>query len=412
MLSQARMVRNGGFGLVGLAVVLAGCSIQVGVEGQGDFESGPVRGAYAPLSVAAPPPYESHCSPAPALMANALCVCDDLSITGSLRARAGARGVPADVGVGRDVDLASGTSIDGSLRVGGEVSSAGSLAVAHHLWARDGVHAAGSLDVGGDLASGRDVSGAGDLTVRGQLRVAGDDDWAGSQEIGGRASYDAPRVAPCGCDAASIYDVAKAVAIARDNNDNALGGISSIGSTSLTLRTGRYYIKTIASVGDLRVRIDGDVQLYIDGDLETVGDGNISIAKDGSLDLFINGSVHTVGDVSLGDPSRPDAFRLYVGGASSEIALVGSQSWSGVIYAPTATISLTGDTEIRGAIVAGSLHKTGDLDLRAVRATTMGERCEAKPTVNPPPAASPTPPAPPASPEPPAAPESPCPDPG
>jgi len=380
----------------------AGCSISMDGSGAGSgsgagagagkasFQSGAIRSTYQPLALATPPPVESHCSPAPVLMPNAICVCNDLSVSGSLHAMTGTPGVAADVGVGGDVDLASGTAIDGSLRVGGKVSFAGSLDVAHHLWARDGVSAAGSLDVGGDLASGRDVSGAGDMSVRGSLRVAGEDDWAGSQTIAARSGYSIPTAAPCGCDAQSIYDVNKAVELARDNNDNSIGGISATGSTELVLRAGRYYIKHVSSVGDLRIRIEeGDVQLYIDGDLETVGEGNLSIAPNASLDLFINGSVRTVGDAQLGDPNRPEAFRLYIGGGggggnhgSKEVSLVGSQSWSGMIYAPTSTISLVGDTEIRGSIVAGSLRKTGDLTIRAAKAKSFGERCEAKPVVN------------------------------
>lgn len=365
-----------------------GCSASFDAKGEGkgslSFASGePIQGAYAPLAIAAPPAYETHCSPAPSLVKTAVCVCKDLDVTGSLKTHARGPELPADVGVGGDVSLVSGSEIDGSLRVDGKLDAVGDLGVAHHVWAAGGVQSVGTLDVGGDLASGSDLDGVGDLVVRGQLRVAGDDSWVGSREVsGGRAGYEAPSVSDaCGCDAASIYDVSKAVATARDHNDNqSLGkSLEGVGTTSISLPSGRYYVGRMTSVGDLSIRVEGDVQLYIDGDLDSVGTNNIEIGEHGTLDLFVGGTLSSVGEVRLGDPNRPEAFRLYVGGASSRISLVGGTSWSGVIYAPTSSIQLVGETEIHGAIVAGSIHKTGDLVVKGASAGSAGELCETTP---------------------------------
>src|SRR5262245_32074066 len=110
-------------------LVLEGCNVKMGGFGSGSGSGSVdanVVGTYHPLTLAPAPAYDSHCSPAPSLVASAICVCNDLSLSGSLRTHARPGGT-ADVGVGGALDLASGTRIDGSLRAGGEVSSAGSL---------------------------------------------------------------------------------------------------------------------------------------------------------------------------------------------------------------------------------------------------------------------------------------------
>jgi hypothetical protein len=411
--------------VVGLPV-LGGCSMRIGADGDLEGEGkargakAAIRGTYSPLVAAPPPPYESHCSPAPSLVTSAICVCRELGITGSLQTIAGSTGT-ADVGVGGDVELASGTSIEGSLRASGRIESAGSLDIEQHLWAANGISFAGSLQVGGDLASGGDVEGAGSVDVGGALRVDGSLDHAGSERIGGRGGYVPPSTAPCGCDPASLYDVARAVAIARDANDISVAnlardGILSVGSSELFLPSGRYYVKNLASVGSLRIVVEGEVQLYVDGDLETVGSGNLSIGRGGSLDLFVAGTVETVGSLDAGDADRPSAFRLYVGGAAARISITGSASFNGLLYAPTAIVELTGGTDIHGAILAGSLIKTGSLRVEGERVTSYGERCEAPPaSVTTPPSSAPAPiPATPtpANPSPPASDPAPCVDAG
>lgn len=336
----------------------------------------PVSGSFAPRSVAAPPPVESHCSPAPALLRNALCVCDSLEIAGSLETHAPA-GRTADVGAEGRVKLASGSTIRGSLWARDEIESAGSLDVGAHLWGGHGVRAAGSLEVGGDLASGGDLRGAGSLSVHGAVRVAGRNAFVGSQAIGGRAAYSAPVASACGCE--KPYDVGGAVAVARTTNDNASSAISAQGivvngAQSLTLGSGRFYVKELSSVGALRVMVEGNAQLYIDGDLEMAGSVRFALAPSATLDLFVAGNVRGAGSTDLGEGAKPEAFRLYVGGTS--VKLAGSQSFRGLVYAPTAEVDLAGSTEIHGSLFAGSLDHAGSLDVTYAGVATQGERCE------------------------------------
>lgn len=361
------------------AFALGGCALTASVDGEGKGEAAgdvPVTGTFSPRSVAAPPPVESHCSPAPALLRSALCVCGSLEIAGSLKTHAPA-GKTADVGVEGHAKLASGSTIRGSLWARDEIETAGSLDVGAHLWGGKGVRAAGSLDVGGDLASGGDLRGAGSLEVRGDVRVAGRNAFVGSQDIGGVAAYSAPSSSACGCEAP--YDVQGAIAVARTANDNAGSEISAEGilvrgSQSLVLKSGRYYVKELASVGSLAITIEGSTQLYIGGDLEMAGSVRFALAPSATLDLFVAGNVRGAGSSELGEGASPESFRLFVGG--EHVRMAGSQDFRGLVYAPNAEVDLAGSTDIHGSLFARSLDHAGSLDITYASVSTQGERCE------------------------------------
>lgn len=400
-------------------VFASGCSVSIGGDASGNGFGGTNGNgqalAYSPPARPRTPDPKSHCSPAPALFAQAaVCVCGSMSHAGKLTTIA-RPGESADVGVLGEFSGASGTRVAGSLRAAHDLSFAGEIDVRDHLYSGGDVSGAGTLSVGRDLAVKGGLSGAGTLRVGGALRVGDDLSFAGQTKIGEKGAFVDPGVAPCGCDAASIYDVAGAVALARDTNDNAKAGLAldanvlgKTGQTSLTLRSGRYYLGGANAVGKLAVRIEGAVQLYLDGDLTAVGDGQLSLAPGASLDLFVHGALTTVGRATFGDPSRPEAFRLYVGGKNAKISFAGSDSFHGLVYAPEAEISFAGGAVVDGALFAKELSYAGDLTVRAARVSSQAEACEERETAP----AAPTPvPAPEPAPEPAPAPAPSCPSP-
>lgn len=370
------------------AALISGCSLRVDGDGTADGagsgsgmvrSSGQALGYFPPEQPKVPEP-TSHCTPAPALFAKAaVCVCGDMSHAGRLVTR-GLGGDAADVAVLGDFSAASGTRIDGSLRVGGDVSFAGDLRVADHLYSAGDVSGAGDFSVGGDLGARRGLSGAGSLTVGGQLR-AGDVSFAGDQRVGQRGAFVDPGAAPCGCDAASRYDVAGAVAAAKLQNDNGraslpLDASALVGTSSVTLKSGRYYFANAQAVGKLTLNVEGAVQLYLEGDIGAVGEGQVKLAKGATLDLFVDGKLTTVGEASIGDPSRPEAFRLYVGGKNAAITFAGRAGFHGLVYAPEADLSFAGEARIQGGLVAKHVSYAGELTVEGARVWSQPETCE------------------------------------
>ena len=373
---------------VATAALVSGCSVRVGADGASDEPgagAGTVRSTgqalgYFPPEQPKVPEATSHCTPAPALFAKAaVCVCGDMSHAGRL-VTVGKGNEPADVAVLGDFSAASGTRIDGSLRVGGDVSFAGDLRVADHMYSASEVSGAGDFTVGGDLGARRGVSGAGSLRVGGQLR-AGEVSFAGEQRIGQKGAFVDPGASPCGCDAASRYDVSGAVAAAKMQNDNTKQNLATdatalVGESVVTLKSGRYYLANAQAVGKLEIRVEGAVQLYLEGDIGAVGEGQVKLAPGATLDLFVDGKLTTVGEASFGDPSRPEAFRLYVGGKNAKISFAGRAGFHGLVYAPEAELSFAGEARIQGGLVAKHVSYAGDLTVEGARVWSQPETCE------------------------------------
>lgn len=386
--------------LVVLAAASAGCSLRQGGEGRAAGAAAETAGASVDPSVGflsnrvrQTPPPESHCTPAPALMDSALCVCKGLGLAGELTTRS-TRGLAADVGIEGDLDLASGSSIGGKLRVTGGISFAGDLAVSGDAWAHRGVSLAGTFAVGGDLASGAAVEGAGDVHVNGKLLCDATESVTGTFHVAGRAPYARQAASPCGCDERSFYDVAGAVATARTTNDNAAiglaeGGEPKAGEGVLTLPAGRYYVKSLEAVGRRELRAEGNVQLYVDGDVTLVGEHALTLATGATLDLFVAGAFSATGEIALGAADRPEAFRLYIGGGS--VDLTGSQAVRGLVYAPRAEVGIAGTTSVHGALFAGSLSQAGTLDIDFAAVTAQNKTCEVPSAAVTPPAPAPEP---------------------
>lgn len=365
-------------------LLLSACGSLAPVEGsaKGKVEGASAEevGRLAPPKRPDAPPVISHCTPAPQLHTQALCVCKDLVVSGALVTHA-RNGRSADVGVEGSVSLASGSAIAGAVRATGEIGAAGSLKVGGLLESRRDVSMSGELLVTGDLASGGDLVGAGVVDVRGAVRVAGERSVAGSFAEGARAAYVAPATAPCGCAPEDLYDVGAAVEAARTANDDAVvgldpSGLAHAGARDLELPTGRYWLAGIGHAGALSIRARGNVQLYVAGDLTLAGEGTISLDPGATLDLFVAGSVDVAGRIALGDEARPEAFRLYVGGRSASLSVAGEGAFRGLVYAPSADVSLAGTTTVEGALFAGSLSTAGSLAIGYTPVTTQGERCE------------------------------------
>ena len=343
------------------------------------------------------------CAP-PTTFSYALCTCEDLTQVGWLKVGAGASG-EGSVGVNGFSSVANDSQISGSwvswrqwtagtgAHIGGSLRSGADLLVAGAVW------------VGKDLAVKQNLTGAGFLNVGGALRVGGNDVFLGfSQVAGGKAAFDAPTQPPCGCDAASLFDVVGAVDQARTLNDNAARGIPAgtqldIGVQRLTLDTGRYYFQGVHNIGAGVLDIRGNVSIYIDGRLDEIGAEAIHIETGASLDLYVSGAVRLVGFSPLGDRQSPSSFRLFVGGSEPLSLGAGLQEFFGSIYAPTADIAFAGVTVVWGSLFA---RRVIDLGVLAINHGGAVATCTPPAVVTdggaptpPPPNVPPTPPPPP-----------------
>lgn len=343
--------------VMSLALLYSGCVLQVGDGEPAD-----------PFASGASELNDQGCVPSGVVDRHALCVCGDFDQVGQVSLYRGESGREASLGVNGRSNLVSSATIEGSWHAYGGFDAVTDTTIDGDLVTARDVTWVGDLHVTGDLVAGGMVDGVGGLIVGGALKSAGGAVVIGDESIGSVGSYPGDAGPPCNCDGPQLFDVGRAVADARADNDNEaaglpVGGIAQVGSLALELASGRYYLGDIQSVGDLTFDITGNVALFIDGSIDAVGESAFRIAEGGSLDLYIAGSVQTVGNVTFGSAVDPSAFRLLVGGTGAALVNVGSQSFFGQIYAPRADIDYVGDTQVVGALVARSLIGVGQLDV-------------------------------------------------
>jgi hypothetical protein len=146
---------------------------------------------------------------------------------------------------------------------------------------------------------------------------------------------------------------AETINAARDSNSNAnivppITGtsLSVSGSDVVTLPGGTYYFTSISVSGQAGINVTGPSTIYVDG-------GNVSISGQG----IVNNGV-------------PKNLLLYSTG--NNISLSGQAAFTGAIYAPSATVTLTGQENLYGSITCGTNVDSGqaaihfDLDLMNV----------------------------------------------
>ncbi len=278
------------------------------------------------------------------------------------------RGAGASIGSRGQLDLSAASRVHGDMTLVGAPSLTGdvggALEVSGDFRARANITTADDLQVGGDAAVGGDLR-VDVLTVAGTLRLPA----AAALEAPGGLSVGTEERAlvdvetPCACEAGALDIPALVAAVETDNASITLAedALSFVGSEStLDLPCGRYRLTGISGEAPLTIRAEGRVALLVDGDLTSTSTLRFDIAEGARLDVFVAGGVAIDGAVVLGDPDRPEAFRLYASGASS-VFFGGGLTLGGVLHAPDAAVVTRGTVEVFGALLVGRLTGEGEI---------------------------------------------------
>jgi hypothetical protein len=328
---------------------------------------------------------------------HAICACEDLAAkalsTGSFDSAVSATnfvqsGAPVGIG-GAFLSLASALSSAAS--IGGSLTLAGTAAsrlittpfnVMGDLRIAGPVSFAWRLDTGRDLWVASRVGYLELAIVRHYLYKGPNGSLVGVTQpfISPNSTFDKTTLQvddPCHC--AERLDVAAMEAAESLKNDNILRGIDGAslarvsGTTRLELPCGRFRFDSIGGSGILQLVVHGRTAMFVDTqvDLSSI-DFQLTLDPGAELDVFVR--TNLVLGTKLGDPARPAAVRVYVGG-SADIAIQ-SGAFGANLYAPTANIS------IATSAVAGSVFgKTVVLPewslIRYDRAVlTQGNKCD------------------------------------
>ena len=137
---------------------------------------------------------------------------------------------------------------------------------------------------------------------------------------------------------------------------NSMGNVT-VGPSDLVLNEGTYIFNTLSVVGTAKITTNGKVTIKI------AGQGSTS-----PLSLLGNSITN-----SSYDPSN---LQIIYGGTGN-IALTGGTATAAIVYAPNANLTLSGNGDVYGAMLAGRMSVPGGAHIHydtnlAARAVTYG----------------------------------------
>jgi hypothetical protein len=123
-------------------------------------------------------------------------------------------------------------------------------------------------------------------------------------------------------------------------------GSGTVSGTSYTyvLNGGNYILGSLSMSGNnQKMIITGNATLYVTGNISLAGQASIQIAPGASLRLYVGGATASLGGNGVIN-SNTDASKFYYYGLPSNTSLTmsGNAAFTGVVYAPSAALSLGG----------------------------------------------------------------------
>ena len=130
-------------------------------------------------------------------------------------------------------------------------------------------------------------------------------------------------------------------------------------SESGTITTGDYLADGDHTFGDVEFDTsDGDITAVIDGDLNL--DGPLDIDGSGSVTLYVTGNVDSSGNPQINTGGNATRLATLVHSDAESVDLSGNIQYTGLMYAPGSTVEISGNTDVRGAVVGDSVELNGE----------------------------------------------------
>jgi hypothetical protein len=249
-------------------------------------------------------------------------------------------------------------------------SSTQGLSSSSGVTAQGELHANGNVNTSDSMTFGLDafVNGsAQNINVGGTLFVPTGKSTSGTNaaNIVHQAVVDVPP--PCDCDASQLIPINAIVEEARNDNDNALVGLSADALSGggaparVDLECGRYFFNAINAGGSLTVFAHGNVAIFVAGDVSTSNSLTFGVDPGGSMDIFVEGTMSSSDTLILGSPATPALTRVYAG-AQNGISISSNFQVGGFIYA-LGSVDASSGQAIFGGVFAGEFSASAETNV-------------------------------------------------
>ena len=135
-----------------------------------------------------------------------------------------------------------------------------------------------------------------------------------------------------------------------------LGSINN----NVTINGGDWRVSDIGLAGTDTLIIQGNVRLYITGDTSVAGNAQIILSSNATLTVYAAGSMSIHGNGVQNNAGLPSNNQFFGLTSSTSWDLAGNGEWIGTVYAPQAALTVGGNGNVNGAIVAKSITLNGN----------------------------------------------------
>jgi len=139
------------------------------------------------------------------------------------------------------------------------------------------------------------------------------------------------------------------------------GSWASLGAinNNTLINGGDWIVSSMNLAGSKTLTIQGTVRLYITGEISITGNGQITLSNGAALEAYAADKVKIEGNGILNVPGLPirNQWRAL---STNSFSVAGNGSWIGTVYAPQSPLTIGGNGNVSGAVVANSVTLSGN----------------------------------------------------
>jgi len=126
-----------------------------------------------------------------------------------------------------------------------------------------------------------------------------------------------------------------------------------------TLPAGNYKYDSLDLNANKKLTLNGDVNLYFTQTPSISITGSGEIVVNGTASIYFDGDVQLAGKGVLNTSQDPSSFTLYGTDSVTNVSMAGVGGLYGTLYSPSATVSISGNSEVYGAVATKETSISG-----------------------------------------------------
>ena len=136
--------------------------------------------------------------------------------------------------------------------------------------------------------------------------------------------------------------------------------ILGVVTANYLLTSGDYALDSINLSSSSKILVTGKARLYVRGSTSMSGQAQIEILPGGSLEFYSAGTASFGGGGVLNDPGNAANFAFYGLPSCTSVSYGGNAGFIGTIYAPEASVTMQGTSDMVGAFVGNTVTLGGN----------------------------------------------------